>query len=40
MELRKTSLIRETVFGEAGRAADRPITRAVAMAVIRNPFAG
>jgi amino acid synthesis protein len=32
--------VRETVFSELGVEAARPITRAVGMAVIRNPFAG
>jgi len=40
MNLRKISLTKETILAEAGRAAARPITRAVAVAVIENPFAG
>jgi amino acid synthesis protein len=40
IEIRKTITIRETVFSELGVEAARPITRAVGMAVIRNPFAG
>jgi len=40
MNLRKISLTKETILAEAGRAAARPITRAVAVAVIANPFAG
>jgi len=36
----KTIILRETVFSELGIEATRPITRAVGMAVIRNPFAG
>src|ERR1700756_3534806 len=40
IEIRKTITIRETVFSELGVEASRPITRAVGMAVIRNPFAG
>jgi hypothetical protein len=40
LHIRKSLLLRETVTSEMGRAADRPIVRAVAMAVIGNPFAG
>ena len=40
IEIRKTITFRETVFSELGIEAARPITRAVGMAVIRNPFAG
>jgi len=40
IEIRKTIILRETVFSELGVEATRPITRAVGMAVIRNPFAG
>jgi hypothetical protein len=40
IEIRKTITLRETVFSELGVEANRPITRAVGMAVIRNPFAG
>jgi Amino acid synthesis len=40
IEIRKTITLRETVFSELGVEASRPITRAVGMAVIRNPFAG
>jgi Amino acid synthesis len=36
----KTLLLRETIASEMGRVVDRPIMRAVAMAVIGNPFAG
>ena len=39
-EIRKIITTRETVFSELGVKASRPITRAVGMAVIRNPFAG
>jgi hypothetical protein len=39
IEIRKTISIREIVFSELGVEANRPITRAVGMAVIRNPFA-
>src|SRR6201987_64457 len=40
IEIRKTITLRETVFSELGVEAARPISRAVGMAVIRNPFAG
>src|ERR1700752_368818 len=40
IEIRKTITLRETVFSELGVEAARPITRAVGMAVIRNPFSG
>src|ERR1700730_2759074 len=40
IEIRKIINTRETVFSELGVEAARPITRAVGMAVIRNPFAG
>src|ERR1700741_1371848 len=40
IEIRKTITLRETVLSELGVEASRPITRAVGMAVIRNPFAG
>src|SRR2546430_15215230 len=40
IEIRKTIILRETVFSELGVEAARPITRAVGMALIRNPFAG
>jgi hypothetical protein len=40
IEIRKIITTRETVFSEVGIEASRPITRAVGMAVIRNPFAG
>jgi hypothetical protein len=40
IEIRKTVTLRETVFSELGVEANRPITRAVGMAVIHNPFAG
>jgi len=33
-------MFRETLTSDLGRAANRPIVRAVAMAVIDNPFAG
>jgi hypothetical protein len=40
MDIRKIILTRETVYGEMGRKASRPINRAVAIAVIDNPYAG
>src|SRR5436853_3027443 len=40
IEIRKIIITRETVFSELGVEANRPITRAVGMAVIRNPYAG
>ena len=40
MKIRKTILTRETVFAEGNRVASRPVTHAVALAVIENPFAG
>jgi hypothetical protein len=39
-QIRKLLLTREQVFAELGREADRPVVRAVALAVIANPFAG
>ncbi|GGG38320.1 hypothetical protein GCM10010964_27530 [Caldovatus sediminis] len=38
--IRKLVLTREQVFSELGREAPRPVVRAVALAVIANPFAG
>ncbi len=40
MNLRKLAITKETIFSDAGRAASRPITRAVALGVLENPFAG
>ena len=40
IEIRKIITTRETAFSELGVEANRPIMRAVGMAVIRNPFAG
>lgn len=40
MQLRKTVLIREVIESDGAGKACAPITRAVACAVIRNPFAG
>ncbi len=36
----KSLLLRDTLTSELGQAAARPVVRAVALAVIRNPFAG
>jgi Amino acid synthesis len=40
MNLRKISLTKETILADAGKPTAQPITRAVAIAVIANPFAG
>ena len=40
VEIRKIIISRETIFSELGIEANQPVTRAVGMAVIRNPFAG
>jgi Amino acid synthesis len=40
LHMRKTRLLRETITSDMGRAANRPIVRAVAMTVIDNPVAG
>jgi hypothetical protein len=40
LHIRKIVVTRETVFSELGAAGERPITRAVGLAVIANPFAG
>ena len=40
MDVRKTMMIKETIKADGvGKACD-PIARVVALAVIRNPFAG
>src|SRR5215472_17448376 len=39
MKLRKLSLTKETIFADAGRPINESITRAVAVAVVANPFA-
>ena len=39
-DIRKIVVSRETVFSELRAAGPRPVTRAVAIAVIANPFAG
>jgi hypothetical protein len=40
MKIRKIVLTKETVFAEGNRMAPKPVTHAVALAVIENPFAG
>jgi hypothetical protein len=40
LHIRKSLLVRETITSEMGHVAGRPIVRAIAMAVIVNPFAG
>jgi hypothetical protein len=40
MDLRRITVIRDTIHGEGGLPALRPVTRVAACAVIRNPFAG
>ena len=40
MDIRKLVTTREQVFSELGTAAEKPIVRAVGLAVIANPFAG
>ncbi len=39
-EIRKLQMIREELRSELGMEAERPVIRAVGLAVIRNPFAG
>jgi len=40
LPIRKIITLREQVLGEMGYAAPRPIVRAVALAVVPNPYAG
>ena len=40
VEIRKIITSRETIFAKLGVKANRPTTRPVGMALIRNPFAG
>jgi len=40
MKVRKIALAKEITFADVGEPVERPITRAVAMAVITNPYAG
>jgi len=40
MTIRRLQIIKDTLYAEAGATGLQPITRAVALAVIANPFAG
>lgn len=40
MKIRRLQVIKDVLYAEAGADAPRPITRAVALAVIDNPFSG
>ncbi len=40
LSLRRLVVMKDVVYAEAGKAAPRPITRAIGLAVIANPFAG
>src|SRR5690349_24354404 len=40
MKLRKLVLTKEVIFADFGRAVAEPITRALAAAIVENPFAG
>ena len=40
LHIRKSLFVRETITSERGHVAARPVVRAVAMAVIANPYAG
>jgi len=40
LHIRKSLMMRETLTSDVERPANRPIVRAIAMAVISNPFAG
>ena len=40
VEVRKRIIVVEEIFHEGGPAARKPLRRAAALAVIRNPFAG
>ncbi len=40
MDLRKTTLITETIYADGLGKACAPITRVAALAVVKNPFAG
>lgn len=40
MAVRKVSFTKETTFADNGKTTQHPVTRAVALAVIDNPFAG
>lgn len=38
--IRRIQILKDTVLAEAGSPAARPVTRAIGLAVIANPFAG
>jgi hypothetical protein len=40
VQIRKSLMLRETLTSDMGKIADRPVVRAVALAVISNPYAG
>jgi hypothetical protein len=40
MDIRRLLITKDVLYSEAGKQAPRPITRAIALAVIHNPFAG
>ena len=40
MEIRRLIVLRDTIHSEGGLPAVKPVTRAAACAVIRNPLAG
>jgi len=40
LRIRKLQTIRDEVFSEAGMEGERPVIRAVGLAVIQNPFTG
>ena len=40
MNIRKLTMTKETIFSDAGKALAQPVTRAVAVAVLENPYAG
>jgi hypothetical protein len=40
LQIRKSLMLREVLTSDLGKSGERPITRAVALAVIGNPYAG
>lgn len=40
MKIRRLLVTKDVVYSEAGKDAPRPVTRAIGIAVIANPFAG
>jgi hypothetical protein len=40
LQIRKSLMLREVLTSDMGKSANRPIVRAVALAVIGNPYAG